>query len=327
LTGGTAVTVDTTEEPLAGRGSRALPFGGGCALLLGLFFICFALVFVLGWWAAGWFPLVLKAPELAIGVCTLTFVIGLGIGLTRSGILGGRRAARAKKLAALHPDQPWFADYPWDPRGTYEPPLWGPGSVLTVAFVFLIMAPFNVAWRFAFDPLTPVEERLLIGAMLFIPNFFVYLVLKAVFMVLKDRWRFGRAYLAFDPFPFFLGEMLAARVTAKAFAGQEGVVATLRCIDERMVRRRYRGGHSTVVVPYQVYEARLPFPGRFGGEDVPVTFALPAQPTTALVRQPPCYWELEIRGRRKADTVAFTVPVYARPPSASPQLPSHVRGQ
>ena len=315
MTEGTGLSVDTMEKPAEGRGARSLPFGGGCAVLLGLFFIGFGLVFVLGFAAAGrdsrlWSN---DGGQLWIGAGGLIFIIGLGIGLARSGIVDGRRAARAKKLAALHPDQPWFADYPWDPRGTYEPPLWGAGSILIVAFVFLVMAPFNVLWRYAFDRTYPIEERSMVGAMLFIPNFFVYLILKAAFIALRDRRRFGRAYLAFDPFPFFLGETLAARVTAKVFAGQEDVVAILRCIDERMISRRSRGSRTSSVLPYQVYEARQPFPGRFGGEDVPLTFALPAQPPTDLRRRPPRYWELEIRGRKKDDTVVFDVPVYARP--------------
>ena len=191
------------------------------------------------------------------------------------------------------------------------------GAVFVVAFVFLIMAPFNVLWRYAFDRTYPVGSGSWSGGMLLIPNVFIYLLLKALFQVLRDRWRFGRAYLAFDPFPFFLGETLAARVTAKIFAGQEGVVAVLRCIDERMASQRSRGGRSDYVLPYQVYEARQPFPGRFAGEDVPLTFALPAQPPTELVRQPPRFWELEIRGRKKDDTVVFTVPVYARPGAPS----------
>jgi len=319
LTGEAAVVVETAEKPLKGRGARSLPFGGGGALLLGVFFICFGMVFVLGFGAAGWYSsLAFKEnPQLWIGVCGLIFIIGLGVGLARSGILGWRRAARAKALKAHHPDQPWFADSPWDPRGTDEQPAFGGGSLLVVAFVFLIMAPFNIMWRYALDPTREVGERLLVAGMLFIPNFFIYLVIKGVWMVVKERRRFGRAHLAFDPFPFFLGETLAARVTAKVFAGQEGVVATLRCIDERMISRRSSAGRRThFVLPYQVYEARQPFPGRFGGEDVPVTFALPAQPPTELRRQPARYWELEIRGGKKDDTVVFTVPVYARPGSA-----------
>jgi hypothetical protein len=318
LTGGTTLIVDTTEKPLQGRGARSLPFGGGGAVLLGVFLIGFGLVFVLGFGAAGRSSRLFSndREQLWIGAGGLVFVIGLGIGLTRWGLLAGRRLARARDQAARHPDQPWFADSPWDPRGAYEQPAFGASGLFLVAFVFLIMAPFNVMWRYALDPTREIGERLLVGGMLFIPNFFIYLVIKGVVMVARERRRNGRAYLAFDPFPFFLGETLAARVTAKVFAGQEDVVATLRCIDERMASHRStRGGRSHFVLPHQVYEARQPFPGRFAGEDVPVTFALPAQPPTALVRQPPRYWELEIRGRKKDDTVVFTVPVYARPGS------------
>ncbi|HEV7501621.1 MAG TPA: hypothetical protein VGQ33_16515, partial [Vicinamibacteria bacterium] len=113
--------------------------------------------------------------------------------------------------------------------------------------------------------------------------------------------------------PFFLGETLAARVTAKMFAGQEGVVAVLRCLDERVMTQSSGRGREASVVVYQIYEARQPFPGVFAGEDVPLTFALPTQPPTELVRKPPRYWELDIRGRKADDAVVFTVPVYARP--------------
>jgi hypothetical protein len=280
--------------------------------------IAFGLVFVLGWWAAGWSFFAKGREQLWIGAGAVTFIIGLGVGLARSGILGWRRAARAKVLKARHPDQPWFADSPWDPRGTDDQTAFGAVSLLVVAFVFLIMAPFNIMWRYALDPTREVGERFLVAGMLFIPNFFIYLVIKGVWMVVKERRRFGRAHLAFDPFPFFLGETLAARVTAKVFAGQEDVVAILRCIDERTVSRRSKGGRRVSILPYQVYEARQSFPGRFGGEDVPLTFALPAQPATELLRQPPRYWELEIRGRKKDDTVVFTVPVYARGGTGSP---------
>jgi hypothetical protein len=308
-------TVDTAEKPLKQRGARSLPFGGGCSVLLGVFFIAFGLVFVWALGAAGLSSRFFSndRDQLAILAGGLLFMIGLGVGLARSGVLDWGRAARAKALRARHPDQPWFADSPWDARGIHEQPVWGAGVVFFVAFVFLIMAPFNVLWRYAFDRGYPVEERFLMGGMLLIPNFFIYLLLKGLFRALRDRWRFGRAYLAFDPFPFFLGETLAARVTAKAFAGQEGVVAALRCIDERMASRRYRGGRSDFVLPYQVYEARQPFPGRFAGEDVPFTFLLPAAPATELLRQPPCYWELEIRGRKKDDRIIFDVPIYSRP--------------
>ena len=303
------------EKPLPDRAARSLPFGGGCAVALGAFLVAFGLMFVLAFGAVvltGGFPSSAR-PQLWSGGGAFLFVIGLGVGLALHGVGDWRRAARAKDLAARHPDQPWFADSPWDPRGVHEPAAFGLGGFFVAAFILLIIAPFNVAWPYAFDTSNPPGERLMIGGMLLIPNFFIYLLIKGVFLTVRDRRRHGRAYLAFDPFPFFLGETLAARVTAKALAGQEDVVATLRCVDERMVTRRYRGRHMDSVQPYQVYEARQTLPGPFGGEDVPLTFALPAQPPTELLRQPPRYWELEIRGSRKDDTVVFTVPVYARP--------------
>jgi hypothetical protein len=284
-------------------------------VLVGLFLDAGGAVFVLALWNAGMSSRFVTndRDQFWIVPCALLFVIGLGVGVARSGLLDWRRAAQAKALRARHPDQPWLADSPWDPRGTEEQSLGGASMLFVIAFVLLIMAPFNVLWPYALDPHNDGFERILVGSMLLIPNFFIYLILKGLYSTIRDRRRFGRAYLAFDPFPFFLGETLAARVTAKVFAGQEGVVAVLRCIDERTVTRRSRGGRRVSVLPYQVYEARQPFPGHFGGEDVPLTFALPAQPPTELLRQPPRYWELEIRGRKKDDTVLFTVPVYARP--------------
>jgi hypothetical protein len=312
----TGPSIDTTEKPLPNRTARSLPFGGGCSLLVGLTFVALGGLFALGLWAAGGLSsrfATVDRDQFWMLPCVILFVIGVGVGLARSGVLAWRRDARAKALRARHPDQPWFADSPWDPKGAFEQSSVNAGMVFVVAFVFLVMAPWNFLWGRVFGTGEPIEERLLLGGMLLIPNFFIYLVLKGLFSVVRDRRRFGRAYLAFDPFPFFLGETLAVRVTAKVFGGQEGVVAVLRCLDERVVSRRYRGGKRESVLPYQVYEALQPFPGPFAGEDVPVLFALPAQPPTELLRHPPRYWELEIRGRKKDDTVVFTVPVYSRP--------------
>mgnify|MGYP003693579815 CR=1 FL=1 len=43
----------------------------------------------------------------------------------RASWAGARRARRQSAMAARHPDQPWFADSPWDPQGTptTRPPL------------------------------------------------------------------------------------------------------------------------------------------------------------------------------------------------------------
>jgi hypothetical protein len=313
----TAPSIDATEKPLPDRSPRSLPSGGGCSVVLGVLCVAVGGIFVRGLWTGGMSnPFAAASPEqFWILHGTVLFVMALGAGLARSGLLAWRGKARAKALKA-RPDQPWLAESTWDPQGAVEQPNGSAAGFFVAAFVFLVLAPFNVLARHAFDTSNPIEVRLLVAAMLFIPNFFIYLVLKGLFSAVRDRRRCGRPYLAFDPFPFFLGETLAARLTAKVFAGQDGVVAVLRCIDERMTRSR--SGTTDSVQAYQVYEARQPFPGRFGGEDVLLTFALPTEPPTELLRQPPRYWELEVRGRNKGVTVVFTVPVYSRPGGVIP---------
>jgi hypothetical protein len=123
--------------------------------------------------------------------------------------------------------------------------------------------------------------------------------------------RFGRGRLRFEGFPFFVGEDVRAHLTARVFAGQRGVSATLRYIDERMVETRSSNGESSDSVQgFVLYETRQEFDGPFPGADVPLAFALPrGLPGTQLLRQPPRYWELEVNGQ--GDGVKFLVPVYA----------------
>jgi hypothetical protein len=304
-------TVDTTERPLDDRGARSLPFGGGCAVAFGLVLIGFGVVFALAVGLVAVFGDIPRDQRWLIPPALL-FVVILGGGLLRIGLRDWSRAARGKEMAAQHPDQPWFADWAWDPKGTDAESAWGGAGLMVMMFIVLVMAPFNVLWFHALDPHEDQTTRLLC-LMVLIPDFFIYLLLKAIVSMVRDRIRFGQPHLAFDAFPFFLGESLDARVTAKAFAGQEGVVATLRCIDERMSVRRYRARRSQQYVrPFQLYEARQTFPGTFAGEEIALTFPLPAQPATNLLRQPALYWELEIRGGTTADVVRFTVPIYAR---------------
>jgi len=307
-------TVDTTERPLDQRGARSLPFGGGCAVALGVLLIAFGGLFALAVGLVAVFATrAIPWEQRWLIPGALLFVVLMGGGLLRIGLRDWRRAARGKEMAARHPDQPWFADWTWDPKGTCAESAWGGGvGLMAMMFILLVMAPFNVLWVHVFDPHEDQTLRLL-ALMVLIPDFFIYLLAKGIVSIVRDRIRFGRPYLAFNAFPFFLGESLDAQVTAKAFAGQEGVVATLRCIDERMASRRYRGRRSDYVRPFQLYEARQAFPGTFVGQDVALTFPLPAKEATNLLRQPARYWELEIRGSTAADIIRFTVPIYARP--------------
>ena len=314
VAGDTADSVDTAETPLNYHAPRSLPFGSGFAIAFGSLLTGFGLVLVFGVSLVALFaPKGLPRDQRWLIPPALAFLILIGLALIRAGLADRRRAARGKELAARLPDQTWFADWHWDPQGAFAESALGTTGALVMLFIILVMAPFNVLWLYALDPHQNDKTRVL-ALMVLIPDFFIYLLIRGVASLVKDRVRFGRPRLQFELFPFFLGETLEVRVTAKMFAGQEGVVATLRCIEETTMVAHSRGGRRSVFVrPYRLYLARQAFPGRFAGEDVPLRIDLPAQPPTELLRQPPRYWELEIRGGEATSAVSFTVPVYARP--------------
>ena len=305
--------IDVAEQRLENHGARALPFGGTAAIALGTLVAGFGL---LSAFAVSLVALLaphgLPREQRWLIPPALFFMILIGLGLVRSGLADRARTARGQELAARHPDQPWFADWAWDPQGTFAESAWSGGAgIFVLLFILLVMAPFNVLWLAVFDSHQDDKTRVL-ALMVLIPDFFIYRLIRGVASLVKDRRRFGRPRLQFDLFPFFLGETLEARVTAMRLAGQEGVVATLRFIEERTMVGRRQGRRSVYVVPFQLYLARQTFPGTFAGAEVPVTFPLPLQPATELLRDPPRYWELEVRGA-SGDAITFTVPVYARP--------------
>ena len=309
-----ADAIDTSEKRLENHGALAQPFGGTGAIVLGILVAGFGLSCAVAVSLVALLaPHGLPREQRWLIPPALLFMVLIGIGLVRSGRADLARTARGRELAARHPDQPWFADRPWDPEGTFAESAWGGGAgVFVLLFILLVMAPFNVLWLAVLDPKQDDQTRLL-ALMVLIPDFFIYLLIRGVTSLVKDRVRFGRPRLRFELFPFFLGETFEARVTARMFAGQEGVVAMLRFIEERTMVGGSGKSRTVSVVPYQLYRIRQAFPGTFAGEDVPVTFALPLQPATELLRDPPRYWELEIAGGAATSAVRFTVPVYARP--------------
>jgi hypothetical protein len=248
----------------------------------------------------------------------ILFVLLLGCGLIWTGIRDWRRVARAKEQAALHPGAHWFADWAWDPAGVDADPASGGGAgLLVILFIVLIMAPFNVLWLHVLDPTEDPTKRLM-ALMVLIPDFFMFLLLRGLASIVRDRVRFGRPRLCFEGFPFFVGEHLRGRLRARVFQGRPGVCAVLRSVDEKMMTRSSGGESVDSVQGFTLYESRQAFDGPFPDTgDVPLEFALPpGLPGTELLRQPPRYWELEVSGG--GETVTFLVPVYAWPESKAP---------
>src|ERR1044071_3091879 len=109
-------SVDIGETPLADRGPRSMPVGGGFYIVLGALMVGFGLsagfaVSLVALFTAGGLP----REQRWLIPPALLFMILVGIGLVRAGLADRRRVARAEDLAARHPDQPWLADAHWDP--------------------------------------------------------------------------------------------------------------------------------------------------------------------------------------------------------------------
>src|SRR6185503_4312602 len=135
---------------------------------------------------------------------------------------------------------------------------------------------------------------------------------------LVQQAKYGRARLAFQSFPFFLGETLTARLgTSRPIGRFKKLVFTLRCIEERTETRRTAKGTSIQTVCDQLWadEVAQDAGDLREGNEVTVRFDLPdGDYGTRLSEAPARYWELTV----VADTpgvefsAKFLVPVYAR---------------
>jgi hypothetical protein len=107
------VTVDTAERALEDRQARTLPMPPGVALGVG----CFLTLFSGGMFAGAMVGALRQGGALYVAVAmALVFVI-LTLLPVAYGVRGLLRRARGKKRAVLHPGEPWYEDWDWDPAG------------------------------------------------------------------------------------------------------------------------------------------------------------------------------------------------------------------
>jgi hypothetical protein len=124
----------------------------------------------------------------------------------------------------------------------------------------LLLAPFNYFTFYDPRPDTPTWARALVGF------FDVVLVLVGVVLTVVQHAKYGRARLAFQSFPFFLGETLSARlVTSRPIGDFKRITFTLRCIEERTETRR--SGNKTTIrtVCDQLWADEVALEGGFSG--------------------------------------------------------------
>jgi len=312
---------DTERKPLPGQTPRGTSGGSGCGAA---FFIAFGLPFL----AVGAGVLVLAARGglrttqtgdpvpawLAWAVGLLFFGAGAFLAL-RLGVGSLVDRSRLKARRALHPDEPWRADYDWDPAGaTYNASSSLPAQLAVTAFMTLLLAPFNYFTFYQPAPDVPTWARFLVGFF----DLILVLVVIGIVMTLVQQAKYGRARLAYQSFPFFLGDKLGARLGSSRPIGQfKKMTFTLRCIEERTETTRSQGKTTIRTVCDQLWcdEVALEGGAMREGNEVPVSFDLPmGDYGTRLAEAPARYWELAV----VADTpgldfsAKFLMPVYGQ---------------
>jgi len=206
-------------------------------------------------------------------------------------------------------------DHSWDATGvTYSPGSSLPGQLGAAAFMTLLLGPFNYFAFYVPPADMPLWARLLVGFF----DVVLVLVVVGIFTTLAQQAKYGRARLAFQSFPYYLGETLAARLSSTRAIGQfKKLTFTLRCIEERTVTRRTNKGTSTQTVCDQLWAEEVTQEGGAlrEGSEVVVRFDLPEGDYGTRLSAPPArYWELAV----VADTpgldfsAKFLVPVYAK---------------
>ncbi len=286
-----------------------------------------SLLFALPFLAAGGFTVVMgllhqtanrqkHAPTWLI-ILIGSFFLAAGLFLAIHGAMGLARRAAFKRQSALHPGQPWLADYAWNQQGfTYSASKEMLKRFVGAACWTTFLIPF--IW-------IGMTQR---GTFVFAVVGFIFLALSLIFWV---RWlkmvaevlRYGNSFLAFDQFPYYLGSSFHARLRAPAHVQDlEQLTLTLRCVQEAYMTTGRGENRTSSVQCFEVYQSQSTLTreqlAAYAGGFIPVQFQIPAdKPGCQLINTPPVYWEIEARGTRggnaqNAEYLAyFLIPVYA----------------
>jgi hypothetical protein len=308
-----------TREPgpggveLRGRQARsATTIHGWPSVILGLPFVAVGLA-ILGV-ATGYITVQSDGRQLPTWFIAIlgTVFAWAGLSFVGHGLGGARRTARAWRLRAAHPGEPWRWDHPWEERGSIDDTGARAGqSVYAAIFMFVFLVPFHWIGFVARD------GSLIFGlvALLF-DAVALALLVRGIYLFLR-RLKYGSGRALFASFPFRPGTTLEVHVESPRALPQHAVVsATLRCVQERYVKSG-SGEDATVTVScFELYRDTAPAPfvtTGAGGRALRVRFDLPRDvPVTDLASRPCRYWEVEVEaGTDGVDYAArYLVPVY-----------------
>ena len=243
---------------------------------------------------------------LPIGFCSIFIIVGLVAALQGAVRVAAR--ARRKRLAAAHPGEPWYSDYPWKPEGERERPMKAIGGMLVFLFVVsVMMSPFHY-WLFAAGG--PAPLWILVGLV----DALLLAALGYVGLRVVRKIRYGRSFIRYERFPFFLGEHLDVRVGAgRPLPPAAPITATLRFVEERL----RVPGNTPGTTYYQLWaeQKTLDSSGYDPRQGIRVEFSLPAGDyVDALSALYARFWQLQMHADVPGADYdeSFFLPVYRR---------------
>ena len=283
---------------------------GGCLTLFGLPFVAIGAYLA---WTTRFHPeeISFSGPRMP-----LVFLYGVAALFGVSGLILWSVAFRATMARLLferrmrrHSAEPWLADHAWNPKGEREHPFSGAiKSLFGFGFLVLFLAPFH--WAMSVDfwapgvPILAFFDLLPLGYL----AYWLYGVARSL--------KYGAASIAYDRFPFFLGETLSVQLRCRGrFDRFETLVVTVRYIKLKQVRS---DGSRNETICYQHWAEHKVVDPRLLAEPFVLPFSLPL-PTgdygTWLSDDTPHYWEIEAKGEAPGIDFAarFLLPVYSRP--------------
>lgn len=235
-----------------------------------------------------------------------------GVSMFAHGLRGAVRSLRARKRRQAHPAEPWRWDHVWDERGaTDDAGSRARQSFATALFMVVFLVPFHWIGFVARD------GSLVFGIVALLFDLVVVALLWRGVYLLAHRMKYGAGRAIFARFPFRRGSPLELHVIAPAALPQHAIVtATLRCIQERYVRRGTGEDATVSVACIEVHRDTAPAPIvsiPSGGRALRVRFDLPADvPTTDLASRPCRYWEIDVEASTDGVDYAarYLVPIY-----------------
>lgn len=262
------------------RGSRT-GLSTGALALISILVLCMGLFIVLvGTKTVPVDPSTVHAPYWVLTAAGLVFAGGGAalIGQTWKQFASNRLRAQAMER---HPNEPAFADHPWDTRG-YTPSRARKSAkaIAGAAFVTVFASPFNW-WAFLNHGPIPVK----IGAGIL--DVFLLLVYWNLFLTVGRALKFGDSRIEFTHFPYRTNEPIELRWYAPSgITRATGGAFTLRCVKEWYERRGTGKNSSTSLIHEEQWSGTWPVdqPEEFlPGKGIEFAFATPPDlPPTRL---------------------------------------------